>query len=215
MAAEKVTAGMSLETLEEMERLWNGPHIMDAEADQEIIDTMEQCERLNFLFDQNAEFFFAMARACFSINDKNPQVVAAEMPNLVKAARAFLSAALSGDDTRLLIRMTGGGVAAQENAIKRADGIDEAADELRSILSRLKDNGGVMKPNQMPTWRDHELAQERWWGLKVNGEIESVQFDTFDNAKANFDISGVVQGLDLPIKIEIVPVNVTEPGDTQ
>lgn len=52
----------------------------------------------------------------------------------------------------------------------------------------------------------------RWWAVKVNGTIESVDYGSREEIEKNADISGLVEFGDfkLPITIEIVPVTVTE-----
>ena len=52
----------------------------------------------------------------------------------------------------------------------------------------------------------------RWWGVKVNGAIESVAYGMRNEVEKNADLSGLIEfgSFKLPITIDIVPVEVTE-----
>lgn len=55
-------------------------------------------------------------------------------------------------------------------------------------------------------------AAERWWGVKINGEIEDVYFGTAKEVRSNCDWEGRIAfgGYKLPITVDIVPVTVSE-----
>lgn len=55
---------------------------------------------------------------------------------------------------------------------------------------------------------------ERWWGLKVNGELEWVSYGTFKEVWKNSDVRELVDtNFDPPIIVELVPLTVTEDAD--